>query len=357
MLSFRVRGPSGQATLSDVDPSSSVAAFMEQLGQKTGLPPTRQEVLAGFPPKLVDLPADRSGSLSQLGLQRGDLLTVRELPGAPPAPPANGGANIAPAGMSEDEQLAQAIALSLGQEAPPPPQQQRPASAPPRAHPPAAPRPGAAVTEVPMADGTALVRRIIDSDNSCLFNSVGYAMHRSRALAPRLRVVIATAVQSSPDEWSEAVLGKAPGAYCDWITRPSSWGGAIELSILSKHFGREIAAFDIQTERCDVYGQGDGYSERVLVVYDGLHYDTLAVAAGLGAPESGDTTVLPASGPRTDAAMAAAAALVASAHAARGFTDVANFTLRCGACQIGLRGEKEAVQHAKESGHTNFSEY
>jgi ubiquitin thioesterase OTU1 len=91
--------------------------------------------------------------------------------------------------------------------------------------------------------------------------------------------VIATAVQSSPGEWSEAVLGKAPSAYCDWIALPSSWGGAIELSILSRHFGREIAAFDIQTERCDVYGQGAGFSERVLVVYDGAAGQGLGVEA------------------------------------------------------------------------------
>lgn len=30
---------------------------------------------------------------------------------------------------------------------------------------------------------------------------------------------------------------------------PNKWGGAIELSILSRHLGREIAAFDIQTTR------------------------------------------------------------------------------------------------------------
>lgn len=30
---------------------------------------------------------------------------------------------------------------------------------------------------------------------------------------------------------------------------------------------------------------------------------------------------------------------------------------RCGVCQIGLKGEKEAVEHAKATGHTNFSEY
>jgi hypothetical protein len=31
--------------------------------------------------------------------------------------------------------------------------------------------------------------------------------------------------------------------------------GAIELSILADYYGREIAAYDIQTMRCDLYGQ------------------------------------------------------------------------------------------------------
>ena len=30
---------------------------------------------------------------------------------------------------------------------------------------------------------------------------------------------------------------------------------------------------------------------------------------------------------------------------------------RCGVCQIGVKGEKEAVEHAKATGHQNFSEY
>lgn len=31
--------------------------------------------------------------------------------------------------------------------------------------------------------------------------------------------------------------------------------GAIELSILADYYRREIAAYDIQTARCDLYGQ------------------------------------------------------------------------------------------------------
>ena len=34
-----------------------------------------------------------------------------------------------------------------------------------------------------------------------------------------------------------------------------------------------------------MYGQGDGFTERAMLVYDGLHYDALAV--------SGDTSTLP----------------------------------------------------------------
>ena len=45
-----------------------------------------------------------------------------------------------------------------------------------------------------------------------------------------------------------------------------------------RHYAREIAAYDIQTKRCDVYGQEHGYSERVMLLYDGLHYDAMALA-------------------------------------------------------------------------------
>ncbi|MQL96899.1 hypothetical protein Taro_029579 [Colocasia esculenta] len=41
----------------------------------------------------------------------------------------------------------------------------------------------------------------------------------------------------------------------------------------------------------------------------------------------------------------------------RSYTDTANFTLRCGVCQIGVIGEKEAVEHAQATGHVNFQEY
>ena len=39
------------------------------------------------------------------------------------------------------------------------------------------------------------------------------------------------------------------------------------------------------------------------------------------------------------------------------YTDTATFTLRCQICQVGVLGEKEALDHAKASGHAAFAEY
>ncbi|EIE18214.1 OTU-domain-containing protein [Coccomyxa subellipsoidea C-169] len=210
---------------------------------------------------------------------------------------------------------------------------------------------------VPGGSGSVVVRRVVASDNSCLFNAVGYVVERSRDKASHLRRVIAETVAGDPEEYSEAFLGKPNKEYCAWIKDPQKWGGAIELSILSRYFGREIAAYDVQTKRCDVYGQDAGYEERVMLIYDGLHYDALAVAAFEGAPEDVDITMFDTHGSEADSIGRAAAELVAKSHEARQFTDTANFTLRCGVCQLGVKGEKEALEHAKATGHQNFGEY
>ena len=61
--------------------------------------------------------------------------------------------------------------------------------------------------------------------------------------------------------------------------------------------------------------------------------------------------------PEAEGASQGAEQLVSACHTARQFTDTHNFTLRCGICQIGVKGEKEAQEHAKQTGHTNFAEY
>ncbi|GAB2230551.1 hypothetical protein Droror1_Dr00014823 [Drosera rotundifolia] len=203
-----------------------------------------------------------------------------------------------------------------------------------------------------------VVRRVIPSDNSCLFNAVGFVMDHDKHKASELRQVIAATVSSDPVKYSDAFLGKPNEEYCSWILDPEKWGGAIELSILADYYGREIAAYDIQTSRCDLYGQDRNFSERAMLIYDGLHYDALAMSPFGGAPEEFDQTIFSVRGDRTVGPVDSLALnFVKEQQRLRKFTDTANFTLRCGVCQIGVKGQKEAVEHAQATGHVNFQEF
>lgn len=203
-----------------------------------------------------------------------------------------------------------------------------------------------------------IVRRVIPSDNSCLFNAVGYVMDHDKKKASELRQVIAATVASDPTKFSEVFLGKPNQEYCEWILNPDKWGGAIELSILAEYYGREIAAYDIQTTRCDLYGQENKYPERVLLIYDGLHYDALAMSPSQEAPEEFDQTIFAVQKDRTIGPVERLALnLVKDQQRKRSYTDTSNFTLRCGVCQIGVVGQKEAAEHAQATGHINFQEY
>jgi len=155
--------------------------------------------------------------------------------------------------------------------------------------------------------------------------------------------------------YSEAYLDKSNVEYQKWIMDKDTWGGAIELSILTLYYKTEITVFDIQTQRIDKYGEGCGYRQRVMLIYDGIHYDPLALTyPGLEDDEVIDQTVFPVT---DDISLVKAHNVASEAHKKRQFTNVAKFTLRCIVCQQGLIGESEAMQHAKQTGHINFSEY
>lgn len=48
--------------------------------------------------------------------------------------------------------------------------------------------------------------------------------------------------------------------------------------------------------------------------------------------------------------------LAQEAKSSRQFTDVNKFSLKCLDCQVLLKGQTEAQEHAKSSGHVNFGE-
>ena len=202
-LVLRVRGPAGQSTLS-LPADATVSAAIKAVAERAGVALERLELRSGFPLRVLDwraAPEDASAAAA-LGLATGESLqaseaaeTVRAVEAAQPAP-----------GTVPD-------AVLLGD-----------------------------------SSGFAVQRRIVASDNTCLFRAAAYIMSQDRTGGDALRAVVAAAVLADPEQYCEAVLGRPPSEYADWIQRGDSWGGAIELAILSANFGTELCAADIQTK-------------------------------------------------------------------------------------------------------------
>lgn len=325
-MRFRVRGPSGQSTVT-LDESASVQDLRDQIAEKTGL--TSFDVKYGYP-NLKPLPLDDSPpsqSVSDIGVNlNGEQLIVAQREGAvPPSEPA------APAAQ---------------------PSRQQP-SAPPQTQPSADDPP-----EVASPDhGGTFVLRVMPDDNSCLFRAVGAAVMGDMDTMVELRSIVAGSIQGNPTEYNAAILGKKPDEYCQWIQNEDSWGGAIELKIISEYFNVEICSIDVQT--LNTLQFNEGAPTRCIVVYSGIHYDVLALSPSdppythANPFAEGDTKLFDAIDPVVLEKAKELCKILQSKHY---YTDTAGFSVRCNTCGGTFTGERGAAKHAAETGHYDFGE-
>lgn len=121
--------------------------------------------------------------------------------------------------------------------------------------------------------------------------------------------------------------------YISTILKPASWGGAIELAVLAKHYATEIASVDVESGRIDRFAPLPGAADsgnRCVLVYSGIHYDAASVAPILDAPDDFHQTILPKeSSGDDDAVLVAAKKLADKLRAKKAFTNTATFDLRC----------------------------
>ncbi|GAA5822990.1 hypothetical protein JCM11251_004449 [Rhodosporidiobolus azoricus] len=361
MVSLRIRSPLGQQTLSFATDGATLADLLSKVEEITGILAAEQEIRTGFPPKPLDPASSPSATLASLGLKSGDTIIVAE--GAGGAPPAQASTSATSAPSTSSSSIPQKRPVSpsavpsasaAARKVPTP----QPVVAPPKAS------VASAAPQFVEVDGGYLVLRVVPDDNSCLFRAVGLALDAGNADAPTaLRKLVAGAIQADPDQWSEVVLGRTPESYIETILKPSSWGGAIELSIFASHFRSEIWSIDVQTGRLDRFGEGQRYEMFCLLVYSGIHYDALTFSFMPPEPSTSfpppnldfDTTVFSIS--TQDHLLRSAEKLVSRLREQHAYTDTATFTLSCGICKEALKGEKEAREHAKKTGHTAFTEY
>ena len=164
------------------------------------------------------------------------------------------------------------------------------------------------------ATTTSWVRREVPKDHACLFASLvmlvdGVETYRSStdrfSAVLELRKHCADTVVGDAETWPEWKLGRAPAEYAAWITKPDTWGGEIELLILSAKLGVEVSVVDMATQNIITYNEHAPPASkqgRVHLLYTGQHYDPivqvdtdgndvlivpLAVAGAAGSAEAG----------------------------------------------------------------------
>ncbi|KAG1756652.1 uncharacterized protein EDB91DRAFT_1093798 [Suillus paluster] len=332
MAPIRLRHPKGVTTLQVDVENALVQDLQQQIFEVSEIPPSQQEIRSGYPPQSLTIIPDLP--LSSLGLKSGDQVIVNQK--------ASSSARAAPSPPKAKPVSSQPPQASLSQ-----PNSSRPALR----------TSGPDYVDTPNG---VLVHRIVPDDNSCLFSSIALVFEQDGRKAQQIRQVVADGIRADMETYNEAILGLSRDAYIATILKPSTWGGAIELGILAKHYGTEIASIDVETGRVDRFEPPleTSTGNRCILVYSGIHYDAASLAPMADAPPEWHQTVFPIiSADEEDPILAAAKKLVTILRGKKAYTNTATFDLKCEDCGKGLKGEKDARMHAQETGHVRFGEY
>lgn len=327
-IRIRLRAPNGQHTLS-LDDNAAVSDLLSSISTATDLP--LFELKWNFPPQPLDPSLYGLSTLlkdTDLKLNGAQIMVIAQATGDPSE-------------QKQEEETSQ-NAQSSSQSAPLSLQRKQQSAL-------------KDTPEVLVPDrGGTIVLRVMPDDNSCMFRAVGSAvLTDSLDSMTELRSLVAQAIQKDPEYYNEAILQRTPDEYCKWISYSDSWGGGIELSILSQEFDIEIASINVQDLRVDRFNEGK--SRRCILVYSGIHYDTIAfVPHGVSPLDSeNDIKLFDAN---DDVILQAARELCGQLKKQHYYTDTQKFDIKCNTCGWKGAGEKGALKHATESGHTDFGE-
>lgn len=321
MLRLRVKTSSGgQYPITErVSGESTLLDLLSAIQDVTAIVPHRQKILTGFPPKPITGNPDTT--LNSIGIRNGEVLIVEEVDSS--------------SGMTC---IPQEVKLQTT-----PSTDKRILS------------PGIKNSQLPsiMRQKGILLKRVVPSDNSCLFASVYYLINGGEIIGTKqiqeMRQLVASVIRSQPEAYDEAVLERSNSKYCEWIVKDTSWGGAIELSVFSQYYEIEIVALDAKTGVLNRFGEDKRYDYRVIVMYDGIHYDPIYMETF----EGENIYIFPSS---DDSVLYQAKEMATEAKQSGQFTDTNVFRLECKQCGTIIAGEDQALAHAKKTGHSKFEE-
>ena len=185
----------------------------------------------------------------------------------------------------------------------------------------------------------------IPADNSCLFNAVNFAINQNANSPEIIRGIITSEIMANPIEYNAAVLGKEPKDYCKWILNKETWGGGIELAILSKFFQIQIGVADIQHATIEYFGH---YDRCIYLLYNNIHYDVFY------REENGKVTGIFNTLDARVKNEIMDICLDLQKHAI--YVDSTLFSIECIQCGALMHGQNDVVEHTKKTGHINFKQ-
>lgn len=188
-----------------------------------------------------------------------------------------------------------------------------------------------------------------------------------------LRELVSNTIISNPTEYA-SFLQKPVDEYVEWITKEKSWGGAVELGIVAKHFNVEIDSIDVQ--RLATYrfnhppdaedaaalaanpppstqpGQIPHPTARGIVCYTGIHYD-LFVFNYDERYASKDVVLFDMDDP-VPLMMAMEACKLLNIGGC--FDDEDEMELVCMICGVKMTGNRGVEAHGRKTGHFTFQQ-
>ena len=191
----------------------------------------------------------------------------------------------------------------------------------------------------------SIKKKDIPADNSCLFNAVNFAINQNADSPEIIRGIIASEIMANPQEYNSAVLDKDPEEYCKWIMKKETWGGGIELSILSKFFQIQIGVVDIQHITIENFGH---YNNCIYLLYNNIHYDVFYKE------ENGKITGIFNTYDEKVKNEIMNICLELQKH--QRYIDASMFSVECMQCGYLMDGQKDVIEHSKKTGHINFKQ-
>lgn len=328
-MRLKLKSNTGVSTINLDDNSKLFKDFLDDIQQNKELHENGSEVVAsikkGFPPKPIDLSYSRDTTISDKEIKDGDQLLIDF---ASFKRKVTVESSLSPQPAEKKPNLREDI-------------------------------PSAYIESI----NKYLILRNIPDDNSCLFNSISYAVsgydsYNNISPPDELRTVVTNYIHDDHELYSDLILGRPRNEYCEWIKKKDSWGGAIELGILADWFNIRIVCIDIELGNFIRFENEKKSPENfIILIYSGIHYDVLAMNDELSLDnKAGDIAQWKIKDEYEEDILTASQKLCKLLQSKDYSTNTTTFRVRCLDCYQVLVGEMGASKHAEETGHLNFGE-